>query len=218
MEIDTKNFVRFGLLCMASASVQAGEIYTSVGLPGLVIGYSHPVSDTVSLRADLSTLGSQTQHRSIGAVEYDVKVKADRLGLFADWFVSDGFRATGGLTFNNAHGDLNGRGNGGTITIGNTSYAAGPDDHFEGRVAYPHTMPYLGFGYGHAPSATKGWGFVFDLGLAFGKAKVTGRATGPLLSQSVSQQDVQQELDKVRDKAAKVPGIPQLSVGASYSF
>ena len=217
MKIDMKNQLRFIFLCMLMSGAQAGEVYTSVGLPGLTIGYSTPVADKVSLRADLSTVGSPTRHRSIDAAEYDVKVKADRLGLFADWFVSDGFRATGGLTFNNARADLNGRGNGGTITIGGTAYAAGPDDRFEGQVKYPTTMPYLGVGYGHAAGAT-GWGFVFDLGLAFGKAQVTGSATGPLLSQSVSQQDTQREVDKVRDKLAKIPGIPQLSLGAAYSF
>ncbi len=217
MKIDMKNQLRFGLLCLASFNAQAGDVYTSIGLPGLTIGYSAPVADDISLRADLSTLGSQTRHRSIGAVEYDVKVKADRLGLFADWFVSDGFRATGGVTLNNARANLNGRGNGGTITIGNTSYAAGPDDRFEGQVKYPNTMPYLGIGYGHA-AGTTGWGFVFDLGMAFGRAKVTGSATGPLLTQSVSQQDTQREVDKVRDKLAKLPGIPQLSFGVAYSF
>lgn len=209
--------LRFGLMCLVASSAQAGEVYTAVGLPGLMIGYSTPVSERVSLRADLSSVGSQTRHRSIDAADYDVKVKADRLGLFADWFVSDGFRATGGLTFNNARADLNGRGNGGTISIGGTRYAAGPDDRFEGQVKYPSTMPYLGIGYGHA-AGTQGWGLVFDLGLAFGKAKVTGSATGPLLSQSVSQQDTQREVDKVRDKLARLPGIPQLSVGAAYSF
>ena len=202
---------------MLASNAQAGEVYTSVGLPGLTIGYSTPAADNVSLRADLSTVGSPTQHRSIDAADYDVKVKADRLGLFADWFVSGGFRATGGLTFNNARADLNGRGNGGTITIGGTAYAAGPDDRFEGQVKYPTTMPYLGIGYGHAAGST-GWGFVFDLGMAFGRAKVTGNASGPLLSQSVSQQDTQREVDKVRDKLAKLPGIPQVSLGAAYSF
>lgn len=217
MKIDMKIHLRFGLLCMLASGAQAGEVYTSVGLPGLTIGYSAPVAGNVSLRADLTTVGSPTQHRSIGTAEYDVKVKADRLGLFADWFVSDGFRATGGLTFNNARADLDGRANGGAISIGGTTYAAGPEDRFEGKVKYPTTMPYLGIGYGHA-AGTQGWGFVFDLGLAFGRAKVTGSATGPLLSQSVSQQDTQREVEKVRAKLAKLPGIPQLSIGAAYSF
>lgn len=209
--------LQFGLLCMLGSSAQAGELYASIGLPGLMIGYATPVAGDVSLRADLSTVGSPTRHRAIDAVEYDVKVKADRLGLFADWFVSNGFRATAGLTFNHARADLKGRGNGGTITIGGTAYAAGPNDRFEGQVKYPTTMPYLGIGYGHA-AGTQGWGFVFDLGLAFGRAKVTGSATGPLLSQSVSQQDTQREVEKVRARLAKLPGIPQLSIGASYAF
>ena len=50
---------------MLASNAQAGEVYTSVGLPGLTIGYSTPVADKVSLRADLSTVGSPTRHRSI---------------------------------------------------------------------------------------------------------------------------------------------------------
>ncbi len=217
MKVQMNVFLSFSLLCVVAANAQAGEVYTSVGLPGLMIGYSTSVADTVSLRADLSTVGSPSWHTTMDTTEYDVKVKADRLGLFADWFVSDGFRVTGGLTFNNARADLNGRGNGGTITIGGTVYAAGPDDQFEGHVRYPTTMPYLGIGYGHA-AGTTGWGFVFDLGVAFGRAQVTGSATGSLLSQAVSQQDVQQEVDNVKRKLDRIPGIPQLSVGVAYSF
>ena len=220
MRIILKNVLGTSLLCAASFAANATEteIYTSVGLPGLIVGYSNPINDKVSLRADLATLGSPTQHRTIEAIDYDIKLKADRLALLADWFVSGGFRLTGGVTLNHARGDFQGHDNGGTITIGGNSYVAGSSDQFDVHVVYPNVMPYLGIGYGHAPSNSTGWGFLFDIGLSIGKPTVTGTASGPLLSQTVAQQDVDSELARVRDDAAKLHGIPQLSIGASYRF
>lgn len=213
-----RNIVGTGLLCMASFAANAGEVYTSVGLPGLIVGYAHPLTDRVSLRADLATIGSITRHRTIEAIDYDVTLKADRLALLADWSVAGAFRLTGGVTLNHARGDLQGHGNGGTIRIGSTSYVTGPSDRFDAHVVYPTAMPYIGFGYGHASSTSKGWGLMLDVGLSIGKPTVTGSASGPLLSQTVSQQDIDQELARVRDIADKLHGIPQLTVGASYRF
>lgn len=213
-----KNVLGASLLCIASFAANAGEVYTSVGLPGLILGYSTPYSDKVSLRVDVATLGSLTRHRTIEAIDYDANLKADRLALLADWFVSGGFRLTGGVTLNHARGDLQGHGNGGTITIGGNNYVAGPNDQFDVHIVYPNAMPYVGIGYGHAASPSKGWGFLFDVGLSIGKPSVTGGASGPLLSQTVTQQDVDQELARVRDVTSRLHGIPQVSIGASYRF
>lgn len=203
---------------VASVSARADEIYFAVGIPGVMLGYGHPVNDVMTLRAEVATLGSQTIHRSINGGDYDVTLKDDRLGFFADYFLAKGFRGTGGVTFGNGRGELSGRANGATITIGNTTYAAGPDDKFSGQAVYPRTMPYLGIGWGHQRADTKGWTFVADLGLAFGRPKVSGSASGPLLSNAVSQQDTQSQVDKVRSNLDKFGGIPQLSLGVGYGF
>lgn len=203
---------------LAATSAFAGDVYVGAGLPGIQLGYAQPVSDSLSLRADFSTLGRLNRTRSEDNLDYDGKIKADRLGLFADWFFAGNWRAVGGLTFNKARADLRGSGNGGNITIGNTTYAAGPNEGFDVVAKFPRTMPYLGIGYGRHAQAEKGWSVAFDLGLAIGKPKVSGTVRGPLLSQVVSQADIDRELADIRDDADKIKGIPQLSLAVNYRF
>jgi hypothetical protein len=203
---------------LAASCAFAGDVYVGAGLPGVQFGYAQPVSDSVSLRADFSTLGHLNRTRNETNLTYDAKLKADRLGLFADWFFAGNWRAVGGLTFTNARADLRGSGNGSSITIGSTTYAAGPNEGFDVQAKFPRTMPYLGMGYGRHANAEKGWSVAFDVGLAVGKPKVSGTVRGPMLSQVVSQADIDRELADIRDDANKIKGLPQLSLAVNYRF
>lgn len=205
---------------LAVSHVQAAEVYGAIGLPGAMLGLSQPLSDSVGLRADLSTIGSHSRDSTESGIDYTGTLKLDRAGLFADWFpTGSGFRLTGGVTFNRMKIDMVGRGNGGTITIGNNSYVTSADDRFNVTVEMPRTTPYLGIGWGHQPASSRGgWGLVFDLGASIGRAKVRGSVSGPNLSGNVSQQDIDAELQQLRDDVGKVRAVPQLSVGASYRF
>jgi hypothetical protein len=204
---------------LAAPLSHAAELYGAAGLPGVMLGVSQPLSDSVGLRADLSTIGSPSRDRTESGIDYTGTLKLDRAGLFADWFPGgSGFRLTGGVTFNRMKIDMAGHGNGGTITIGNNSYVTSADDRFNVTIEMPHTTPYLGIGWGHQPSAGRGWGLVFDLGASIGRAKVRGGVSGPNLSGNVSQQDIDVELQQLRDDVGKVRAVPQLSLGASYRF
>ncbi|WP_157271872.1 hypothetical protein [Azohydromonas aeria] len=203
---------------LAATSAFAGDVYVGAGLPGLQLGYAQPVSDSVSLRADFSTLGRLDRTRAEDNLNYDARIKADRLGLFADWFFAGSWRAVGGLTFTNARADLRGSGNGGNITIGSRTYTAGPNEGFDVVAKFPRTMPYLGIGYGRHAQAQKGWSLAFDLGLSIGKPRVSGAVRGPLLSQVVDPADVERELADIRDDADRIKGIPQLSLAVNYRF
>ncbi len=206
------------VLAGGPALAQAGEIYSAIGLPGLMLGYSQPLDERLTLRADLGTIGKRSHNGVESGIDYEGKLKVDRVGLFADWFVVGGFRLTGGVTLNDMHADLDGRGNGGTITIGNNSYVAGPNDRFNVSIKFPRTTPYIGVGYGHRAAAAPGWSFSFDLGASIGKARVTGGASGPLLSNAVAQADVDQELQQVRDGVGSIKAVPQVSLGLGYRF
>jgi hypothetical protein len=76
-------------------------------------------------------------------------------------------------------------------------------------------MPYFGIGWGHQSGS--GLRFSFDIGAAFGKAKVSYQLTGPVANQ-VSQADIDAELAELRDGVAKIKAIPQVSFGIGYSF
>lgn len=196
-----------------------GEVYGSVGLPGVTLGYAYPLADTITLRGDVSVLSIPKDGRKNG-VDYTSSTTLNRAGLFADWFVSptSGFRLTGGVTFNNMRSNINGQGTGQLVTVGNSVYLLTPEDRFNVHVKFPAVTPYVGIGWGHQPTGPSGWGFVFDLGASLGRAEVTGQASGPVFSSSVAQQDFDRELGRARNRASEFRFVPQLSVGVSYRF
>lgn len=203
-------------LVAATSSAQAGEIYGAIGLPGVIVGYAQPVGGSFALRADVSTLGRRNVDGTEEGIEYKGKAKANRLGLFADWFVAGGFRFTGGATFNDVRADLVAQGDGNPITIGGNQYPTSSEDRLDVTIKYPGTTPYLGIGWGHH-AAESGVGFVFDLGASIGKAKLSSRTQGPNLSQ-VSQSDIDRELAELREGVGKAKVIPQISFGINYRF
>jgi len=204
-------------LLSAAATASAGEVYAGIGLPGAMLGYAQPVSPSVTVRADIATLGRYDERRTEDGVPYDATIKAHRAGLFADWFVSGGgFRLTGGVTFNDVKAELDARGDGTVWNIGGTSIVSSPGDRFNVTVEYPKVTPYVGIGYGHH-AGDRGWGFVFDLGASIGKPKVSETHGGPNVSQ-IPQSDIDAEMAEVRDNVGKVKVIPQVSIGVNYRF
>ncbi len=214
-----KILIALSLAAGWTAGAYAGEVYGGIGLPGVMVGYAHDVSPSVTLRGDFATLGSRSERRTEEGVTYDTKIGFNRVGLFADWFASGGFRLVGGLTFNHLTADLSARGDGTSFTIGGTTFVSTPDDRMDVKVTYPKVTPYLGVGYGHHTAG--GWGFVFDVGASFGRAKVSETHSGPNFGEGatqVSQADVDRETQEIRDGVAKIAFIPQLSLGVSYKF
>jgi hypothetical protein len=220
-------YSRIRQLSLAAAFVAApcafaGQAYLGIGLPGVSAGYAHPVSERWMVRGDITTLGRHTLTRTDGGIDYDAKLQAHRLGLFADWFAYRGLRLTGGVTLNDARVDMTGRATGGTIDIGGTSYATGPDDRLDVTLKFPKLMPYLGIGWNSRDAAAgataRGWGLALDLGLAFGKPRVDAQVLGPLLQANVSQADLDREVAEIRDDIRRIKGIPQASVAVTYRF
>jgi hypothetical protein len=200
-----------------AGSAHAGEVYGGGGLQGLLIGYSQPLSDRASLRIDYSTLGSLSRTKTEEGIIYSASIDANRIGMFADWFVtSSRFRLTGGVTSNNFKGELVGGGTGSTIAIGNNTYALSSGDRFDVQIKFPNTTPFLGIGWGHQ-QAERGWGFHAEVGASIGKAKVSAKVSGNLAS-LVSQTDIDAELAQIREGAGKITFLPQISAGVSYRF
>lgn len=200
----------------AASAAHAGEVYGNLGFPGVMLGYAMPVSERLTLRADIATLGDRSDRRSEAGISYDASLKTTRVALLADWFPMAGaFRFTGGVTSNQYKIDLLATGAGGSLTIGNTTYPTTAADRFDVQVKFPSTTPYLGIGWGHGVGS--GLRFSFDLGAAIGKAKVSYQLSGPAAG-LVSQADVDAELAQLRDGVGKVRAIPQLSFGIGYSF
>jgi hypothetical protein len=199
-----------------TAPVHAQELYLKAGVPGVGIGFAQPLGPLLGVRADFVTLGDRNERRNEEGIDYDGTLKANRAALLLDMFPFAGsFRISAGATAAKYQLDLVATGAGGTLTIGNNTYQTTANDRFAVQVKMPSSMPYLGIGWGH--QSNSGLRFSFDIGAAFGKAKVSYQLTGPVANQ-VSQQDIDAELAELRDGVAKVKAIPQVTFGIGYSF
>lgn len=198
----------------------AGESYVKVGLPGVVVGYAHSVNDQLGLRVDAGTTGSISRQRTESDVPYQARLKYNRVGLFGDYRPFGGrFRLTAGLTLNDASLKLDSRFDGATsVTINETTITPTAADYFRAHVKIPRVTPYFGIGWGHEPRET-GFGFVADIGVSIGKAKLTVDQNltdnHPAL---ISQEDVDTETRELKDKVGKLRILPHVAVGMSYRY
>jgi hypothetical protein len=205
-------------LTALTAPAQAGEVYGQLGLPGAGLGYAHPLSSSLTLRGDFTTLGTRTADKSESGIDYVGKLKTDRVGLFADWFpFQGGFRTTVGLTSNSFKLDLDatGKGNGSNTTVGSRNYVLGVNDGLTVNVKFPGITPFVGIGWGHHSAG--GWRFSADLGASIGKAKVSAVGRGQL-GTAAGQADVDLEVADIRKGVGDIRALPQISFAIGYSF
>ena len=184
-----------------------------------MVGYAQAVSDLVVLRADYATLGEQGKNGNREGINYRGQLKAGRLGAFADYFpLGNGFRLTGGLTFNQMQVDLRSDfQSGDLVTVGNSSFVVPPNSsyHFNVTVKVPDVTPYLGMGWGHHDQ-TQGWGLVADVGASIGQAKVSVDTN--VANAGISQADINRETQQIKDGIGDIKFIPQISLGVSYRY
>ena len=196
---------------------QAGEVYANVGLPGIGLGYAHPIDSRFTVRADFMTLGSRSKSTTEEGIRYDGRYKLQRLAVLGDWFPFGGsFRLTGGLSSNQYKVTLDATGENGSLTIGDRTYTTTAADGLKVEVKFPSVTPYLGIGWGH--QSASGWRFGADIGALVGRAKVDATVRGALASEPDIQANLDKELAELRDGVGKVRASPQLSVAIGYSF
>lgn len=212
-----KQLTFLAAMAALSASVQAQDMYLGVGLPGLVaIGYAHPMATNWGLRGEYSGGFSDSENSVEDGVNVSGLIKANRLGVFVDWFpLGGGFRLVGGLTVNDIKAEFNALGTGGSTINGKPVNLAG--ETFKVAITYPTTTPYLGIGYGHQSSTVKGLGFYADLGVMIGTfdAEVSTTLVG---RQGFTQADIDAQSQKMRDSVNGQSVLPSFSIGVVYRF
>lgn len=200
-----------------AAPAHAGEVYANAGLPGIGLGYAHPIDSQFTVRGDFMTMGSRQKDTTEDGIAYTGRYKLQRVAVFGDWFPFAGsFRLTGGLSSNHYKITLDASGAGGTLTIGDRTYNTGTGDGLNVEIKFPSVTPYLGIGWGHQTGS--GWRMAADIGALIGKAKVTATARGALANEADIQTNIDKELAELRDGVGKIRAIPQLSVSVGYSF
>ena len=102
--------------------------------------------------------------------------------------------------------------------MGNATVTANGTEYFNADIKFPKVTPYIGIGWGHMDKEP-GWGFVGDVGVSFGRAKVTIdtnviERSGGLIKRS----DVDKETQQIKDGVGKIRVLPQATLGVSYRY
>ena len=205
---------------LAPVLARADAVYGGIGFPGVTVGYDRAINNAVSVRVEYSGGTKISRDGRSENVDFTGNLKANSFGLFADYYPSyvGGFRATGGLTFNDTQASLVATSNNTTAQInGRPVNLTGQTYNVD--MKYPGVTPYLGIGYNslHTGPNVKGWGFFIDAGLTIGKFK-TSTTTTLVGVQGVTQADVDAQTTRVRNDVSKLSVLPKLTAGVAYAF
>lgn len=210
-------------LSVASFTAQAQSAYLGLGAPGLVtLGYAQPMGKAYALGGEWGVRGefaggiTASDTITEDGNTFSAKIKANRLGAYADWFpMESNFRMVGGLTFNDIKFALNTTSTG-NVTINNKT-ASLSGKYFNVDIKYPQVAPYLGIGWGHKASPEKGLGFFADVGVSVASFKATV-STNLIGTNGITQADVDAEAKSLKDAVAKMSVLPSVALGVTYRF
>ena len=213
-----KNLLTALVFAAASASAQAGDLYLGLGFPMYTVGYAHTVNDAFGVRGEYSSLGTVKRDAIEDGINYQVRLKHQVVGAYADWHpMGGGFRVVGGITLNDTKVNLVATGGSATATIG-TKTVSLAGQTFNVDLIYPKVTPYVGLGYGFSPRNTPGFAFYVDAGVTIGKFKTSATTSLLTSTQNITQADVDAETAQLRESTAKLSALPKVSVGVSYRF
>ena len=213
------------LTLFASLSAQAQQaspsqdVYLGVGALSIAtIGYARPINSNFGLRAEYAFGPALSRDTPTSGADASATIKANRGGLFADWYpFSNGLRLVGGVTFNDIRLDWNAKGGAGSTVDINGINTSLTGQTFGASITFPTTTPYIGIGYGHHKSKEKGIGFYGDVGLMVGtfSSKIT---TSVLGQNGITQADIDKESQSIRDKVSSLNVLPSVSLGLVYRY
>jgi hypothetical protein len=202
-------------LLAAAWPAHADAFHGSAALAGTMVGYAKSLSSSLTLRADLVSSPGIARESIEEGVSHTGHIKSDRGALFMDWYLAGPLRLTGGVTFSRTRVDLRAGADGGAPMLGDVPYSTAFNDRFDIAWRSPHTLPYIGVGYGH--HSADGSRFAFDVGGSFGRASLSDTPGGPRLA-AASQTALDHELAQLRDGIGRVRFMPQVSLGMSLRF
>jgi hypothetical protein len=221
----TRETMKFRLIaaaaaaCVFASAAQAavGDVYFQAGTQGVGVGYAQPLTSWLGLHADVNGFGLSHTFGA-GDNDYAAHLHLFSAGTYVDLFPipSSGFRLTAGVLFDDSYATGNAVSENGTYNINGTSYSA-PGATISAKVKYPSVMPYVGLGYGHKPTQTKGFGFTADVGVAFGTPHVDYNVSPDLVA-IAGQDNVNAEEQRVRDSVRRDRFYPIVQVGITYRF
>jgi len=205
-------------LAHADDLTHVGDLYLQGGTQGAGLGYAIPITPWFGMHADINGFGLSHQFSS-GDNTYDAHLHVLNGGTYLDVFPfrGSGFRITAGAMFDDDTLTGNAIANNGTYTFNGTTVLAPPGTSATATLRYPSVMPYFGLGFGHKPGNTAGFGFIADLGVAYGVPHVDYDVS-PALVNAAGANNVDAEEQSLQNTANRYRFYPILQLGVSYHF
>ena len=212
-----KNCISALLLAASAIPAMASDVYVGVGFPGLLgIGFARPLNASFGLRAEYSGGIKVSKDGNQEGVNVVGSLQGSRLGAFADYYpFQGGLRLVAGLTSNDIQAKLTSTGTGTAQINGKQVDMSG--QRFDITVKYRSSTPYLGIGWGHQQSDTKGLGGYLDAGVMVGSFGISA-STSLVGVQGITQADVDAQIAKISDATNKLSVLPSVSLGLVYRF
>jgi hypothetical protein len=207
--------VVLGLLASSAAAAAGPGGGLKASSPGIGLEVSSGVLEPFGRRAWITATRHEVEE---AGVRYDDSFRYGTGFLLADWHPGGtGFRLSGGLAYNHQRTELTGRPSGATIGIG-SSYPSAAFGTFDDRMRYARPSPYLGLGWGIAPSRKSGLYFSADLGVMYQRpsASFIGSCTG-LTPGACGPSDLHDEAD-YRNGAEDFRFSPVVTFGVGLRF
>lgn len=198
----------------AQAAVSVGAHGGTLGAGGEL---GMPLSDHFNARLGFNAF-NYSYRGTYDQINYDSKLRLHSATLLLDWHPFAGiFRLTAGAVSNRNRVGLSSTPSG-PVTIGSTTYTPSQVGTITGTVSFKPTVPYLGIGWGKAPSSG-GFGVDLDVGVLFqGSPKVSLSSNGSLANDPSYQAQLRQEEQKAQNDMKNFKYYPVISLGLEYRF
>ena len=193
-------------------SLRAGTLGGSLELSKLLVSH-------VGLRVGGSYFSLTKNSLKQTDVTYAAKLKLQSFEALLDLYPGSrgSFHLTGGLITNPIKITGTGTPTSGTFDINHHTYTADQVGTLTGEAKFSSALPYLGLGFGSAASKHGGVGFVFDVGAAIGKPKVSLTASKAGTTPGL-QSDLDAQIASTQTDANKLGVYPVLSLGLMIKF
>ncbi len=201
----------------ATGSARAQSVGLTVGSTGIGGEVGFDVSPMFGVRA-MGAYFPYSHSITPSNITYDGDLRLMSFGAVGDFYLFDsGLRLTGGAYLNRNRIDVKGTPNG-TVTIGNTAYAAAQVGTLTGRVTFRDIAPYAGLGY-TSNRGNKGFAFTADAGVMFsGSPRVALAASGPIAGAPGFAANLENERQKIANDLDWTRFYPAVKLGVLYRF
>lgn len=203
--------------CPAAALGLAADVHG--GTLGAGVGASLELTGNLNVRAGINSGDFEIiDIEDDEGLNYEnPKFEFDNQYAFLDFYPSSrgNFRLTVGLVSNNNEINAGATVDSSGQNVGNTEAPVGTSVH--GRVSFEGTATYAGFGWGGAFGRNKGFYFGVDLGvMSQGDPQVDVVVIDN--TNTISQQDVEQERQDLEDELDGIDLWPVISVSLGFRF